>query len=78
MIISSNLEKPAGDKVDEEPENKQRSKYHPFDDQLQYKFYKVLPDHSKIVIFKEEAEEIIRLEKMETEELMALEMKKLQ
>jgi hypothetical protein len=34
MIISSNLEKPSAEKVEEEPENKQKSKYYPFDDQL--------------------------------------------
>jgi hypothetical protein len=56
MTISTSNEKSGGDdKVEEETENlnKQKSKYHPFDDQLQHKFYKVLPDHSSIIILKD-------------------------
>ena len=34
MIISSTNEKESGERVKEETETKQKSKYHPFDDQL--------------------------------------------
>lgn len=38
----------------------------------------MLPDHSSIIILKDQAEEIIRIEKMSEEDLMAQEIKKLQ
>ena len=55
-----------------------KSKYHPFDDELQFKFYMNLPDFKKHVISQEEAQEIQRIETIENEELMSIELKKQQ
>ena len=55
-----------------------KSKYHPFDDELQYKFYMQLPDFSRHVIEEDEAQELMKRDKLENDELMAIEIKKIQ
>ena len=42
-----------------------KSKYHPFDDELSFKFYRDLPDLSNFIITNEEAQEIMRIEKLD-------------
>lgn len=76
MIISKQDKKE--DVVVQEDELKQRSKYHPFDDELQFKFYVNLPDYKKHVISQEEAQEIQRIETIENDELMSIELRKQQ
>ena len=55
-----------------------KSKYHPFDDELSFKFYRDLPDLSNFIITNEEAQEIMRIEKLDNQELMEEELKKIQ
>ena len=54
-----------------------KSKYHPFDSELTLKFYRNLPDLSEHVIQEEEAQELIKRERIESDDLMAMELKKI-
>lgn len=68
---------------DEAQENKresepiQKSKYHPFESELTLKFYRNLPDFTEHVIQEEEAQELIKRERIESDDLMAIELKKI-
>ena len=55
-----------------------KAKDFPLDDELQYKFYHVLPDYSTHIISESEGQELMKRERLESEELLAIEIKKLQ
>ena len=77
MIISKDSNSPKKEKpVESVPVIK--NKFHPFSDELHYKMYKILPDFSKFVLSEEDFNEIKRIESMDVEELMAIELKKYQ
>ena len=55
--------------------SKVHEQLNPFTDDLQRAFYKILPDYSKIIVSAEEAQEIMRVEKMDNQELIDEEVK---
>lgn len=55
-----------------------KPKFFPFDDELSFNFYRKLPDFSNIMLSAEEAAEILRIEKLDDQELMEEEIKRIQ
>ena len=68
----------ASQDVLERRHNQPKQKFFPFDDELSYNFYKVFPDLSEYIISNEEATEIMRIEKLDNQELLEEEIKQIQ
>jgi len=76
MVILPEVREESG--TQEERQEEPRSKYHPFDNELASKFYRNLPDFSEHVIYEEEAQELIKRERLESDDLVAKEIERLQ
>lgn len=55
-----------------------KSKYHPFDNELAFKFYRNFPNFKEHIIDEKEASELAKRDRLESDDLLAIEVSKLQ